>query len=122
MSEAVAQGRAVNGLGWGGDGAGWRGLPGMGTPSSALEERFVPTLGEISSKGHMAPLSMLLHIRLLASRLGGSSGVELARRGSNGDRILGTAPRPAAGPQGASDRGPLFCITIVLFCNEKPYK
>ena len=61
----------------------------------------MPILCEIPPKGHMAPLSMLLHIRLLASTLGGSSGVELARTQSNRDRgaarpWTARQPRPEA--------------------------
>ena len=60
----------------------------------------MPILCEIPPKGHMAPLSMLLHIRLLASTLGGSSGGELAWPRCIGDR--GAARRWAAGgPQEA---------------------
>ena len=96
--EAAAQGWAVVGLGLGGCGAGRRGAPGVGTPSNADERPIRGILGEISPKGHMAPLSMLLHIRLLASTLGGSSGVELARARSNGDRRAARCWR-AGGPR-----------------------
>ena len=60
----------------------------------------MPILCEIPPKGHMAPLSMLLHIRLLASSLGGSSGVELARGRSNGVRAAARR-----WPAGSLERG-----------------
>ena len=100
VAEPATQGRGVIGLGLGSDGAGQGGEPGAQTPSNALAVRFVAILCEIPPKGHMAPLSMLLHIRLLASRLGGSSGVELARARGNGDRAAARR-----WPAGSLERG-----------------
>ena len=112
VAEAAAQGRAVVGLGSGGHGAGRRGVPGVGTPWNALAVRLVATLCEIPPKGQMAPLSMLLHIRLVASSLGGSSGVELARARSNRGRAA--ARRWPAGSLGLGG-GVLVYKCILLY-------
>ena len=113
-AEPAAQAWAVNGLGLGGHGAAWRGLPGPGTPSNAVLGYLVANLCPSHQCASLHTQTFMCHFCLLHPSLGGSSGVELARPPCNGARAA--ARRWAAGqPRPGSARQTLQNHTNVWF-------